>query len=327
MKELSAILHRLAATRTPSTLATLVQVEGSSYRRPGARLLITDDGAHTGSISGGCLEEDVAGHARAVLTSGEAVLVTYDTTTENDLVWGIGLGCHGIVRVLVERLPPAPGWAAALRENLQRRTPTHLAVAWNAARPKFSGTYLASELPAPLEAGTSLFRETIQPPTPLLICGAGDDIRPLVRLARELGWHVTVTDPRPAFARTERFPEADAVIVASPDDLADRVPLDRHTLAVVMTHHYRHDLPYMRVLLPQPLAYLGLLGPKKRAEKILADLAVASAPRAHLHAPVGLDLGGDTPETVALAILAEMQALITGRDARPLRERTRPIHE
>jgi len=327
MKELSAILHRLAATRAPSALATLVQVEGSSYRRPGARLLITDDGTHTGSISGGCLEEDVAGHARTVLTNGEAILVTYDTTTENDLVWGTGLGCHGIVRVLVERLPSAPGWAVALAENLRRRTPTELAVAWNAAGPGLSGTYLASKLPTSLETGPFLFRETIQPPTPLLICGAGDDIRPLVRLARELGWHVTVTDPRPAFATRERFPEADVVIVATADDLAARVPLDRHTLAVVMTHHYRHDLPYMRALLPQPLAYLGLLGPKKRAEKILSDLAVAPAQRARLHAPVGLDLGGDTPETVALAILAEMQATLTGRDGRPLRERNRPIHE
>jgi xanthine/CO dehydrogenase XdhC/CoxF family maturation factor len=327
MKELSAILHRLAATRTPSALATLVQVEGSSYRRPGARLLITADGIHTGSISGGCLEEDVAGHARTVLTSGEAVLITYDTTTENDLVWGTGLGCHGIVRVLVERLPPAPGWAVALAENFRQRTPTELAVVWNAARPGLSGTSLTDELSAPPETGISLFRETIQPPTPLLICGAGDDICPLVRLAKELGWHVTVIDPRPAFATTERFPEADAVIVTSPDDLATRVPLDRHTLAVVMTHHYRHDLPYMRALLPQPLAYLGLLGPKKRAEKILGDLAVTDAQRARLHAPVGLDLGGDTPETVALAILAEMQASLTGRDGRPLRERTRPIHE
>ncbi|HTB81008.1 MAG TPA: XdhC/CoxI family protein [Opitutaceae bacterium] len=327
MKELSAILHRLAAMRTPSALATLVQVEGSSYRRPGARLLVTADGAHTGSISGGCLEEDVAAHARTVLTSGAAAFVTYDTTRENDLVWGTGLGCHGIVRVLIERLPPAPGWAGMLAENLRRRRPTELAVAWSDARPELSGTYFASELPVPLETSTLIFRETIQPPTPLLTCGAGNDIRPLVRLAKELGWHVTVTDPRPAFATIERFPEADAVIVASPDDLAAHVPLDHHTLAVVMTHHYRHDLPYVRTLLSQPLAYLGLLGPKKRAEKILADLAVADTQRARLHAPVGLDLGGDTPETVALAILAEMQAVLTGRDGRPLRERIRPIHE
>jgi xanthine dehydrogenase accessory factor len=327
MKELSAIIHRLAATHAPAVLATLVQVEGSSYRRPGARLLVTADGAHSGSISGGCIEEDIAGHARAVSASGKAVLVTYDTTTENDFVWGVGLGCHGIVRVLVEKLPAAPGWAAALAENLRRRTPTGLAVVWSAAKPELLGTCLASELPASLETSAAVFRETIQPPTPLLICGAGDDARPLVRLAKELGWHVTVADPRPAFATAERFSAADSVVVAHPDDLATRVPLDGRTLAVVMTHHYRHDLPYMRTLLSQPLAYLGLLGPKKRAEKILDDLGVTPAQRARLHAPVGLDLGGDTPEAVALAIVAEMHTVLASRDGRPLRERTGPIHE
>jgi len=332
MKEISAILDRLASVSGPSALATLVRVEGSSYRRPGARLLITADGARTGSISGGCLEEDVAEHAQAVLAGGKTSVIVYDTTTENDRAWGVGLGCHGVVRVLVEKLPPAPAWAAALRENIRRRTSTDLAVVWEADDPALLGTRLERDIPARPGSRVQIFHETVQPPVPLVIGGAGDDARPLVRLAKELGWHVTVADPRPALATAERFPGADAVVVARPEEIAARVPLDARTMAVVMTHHYRHDVPLLRTLLPLPLAYLGLLGPKKRSEKILADLAaegcaITPAQRARLHAPVGLDLGGDTPEAVALAILGEMQAVLSGRDARPLRERVRPIHE
>jgi xanthine/CO dehydrogenase XdhC/CoxF family maturation factor len=164
-----------------------------------------------------------------------------------------------------------------------------------------------------------------------VIFGAGDDAQPLVRFAKELGWQVTITDPRPAFVTPERFPGADTVVVARPDEAPARLALGADTLAVIMTHHYHHDLPLLRALLPRPLAYLGLLGPKKRADKILSDLAadgfaLTPAMRARLHAPVGLDLGADNPEEVALAILAEMKASLAGRDGRPLRERALPIH-
>jgi xanthine dehydrogenase accessory factor len=327
MKELSAILRRLAEAAVPAALATLVQVEGSSYRRPGARLLLGADGTRIGSISGGCLEEDLAGHARTVLASGKAALVTYDTTAENDLVWGVGLGCHGKVQVLVEPVPGAPHWAAACAKSFLERKAVVLAVVWRAAGSFRLGTRLADELPTAQAADLTIFHDTVLPPPDLLICGAGDDAQPLVRCAHELGWRVTVADPRPALARRDRFPEADAVVVACPEEIDTQVPLGARSLAVVMTHHYRHDVPFLRELLPRPLAYLGLLGPKKRAEKILDDLGVAPAERARLHAPVGLDLGGDAPETVALAILAEMQAVFAGREARPLSERAGPIHE
>ena len=372
MKELSQILNAL--DRIPpggAVLATLVKVEGSSYRRPGARLLLLADGRHMGSISGGCLEDDVITHAREVLANGTAKTITYDTTTENDLVWGVGLGCHGVVHVFIEKLPSPPRWADALRENFRRRKPTELAVLWRepagippartfhgdatpssrvalqprrgrrgsraqAAPPPHSqcgisglGTYLASDL-APVPSDM-VFYQTVPPPTALVIFGAGDDAQPLVRFAKELGWQVTIVDPRPAFATPERFPSADTVIVARPEEAPARLALGADTLAVIMTHHYRHDLPLLRALLPRPLAYLGLLGPKKRTEKILSDLAtnglaLTPAMRARLHAPVGLDLGADHPGEVALAILAEMQSVLAGRDARPLRDRLKPIH-
>jgi xanthine/CO dehydrogenase XdhC/CoxF family maturation factor len=365
MKELQEILATLtSAPAGDAVLATLVKVDGSSYRRPGARLLLMSDGRRVGSISGGCLEDDVIAHAHAVRASGTAATITYDTTAENDLVWGVGLGCHGVVQVLIEKLPPQPRWADALRDNFRQRKPTELAVVWRSPDSNLLGTRLVEEfaaaqalgdgqahpsstgfqpaelpqagMPAPppkqqFAPNTDVFHQVIPPPTSLVIFGAGDDVRPLVRFAKELGWHLTVADPRPAFATPERFPEADIVIVARPEDAPARLALGADTLAVIMTHHYRHDLPLLRALLPRPLAYLGLLGPRKRAEKILSDLAAegfVATPemRSRLHAPVGLDLGADDPEGVALAILAEMKAVLAGRDARPLRERQRPIH-
>ncbi|HVW21995.1 MAG TPA: XdhC/CoxI family protein [Opitutaceae bacterium] len=329
MKELSAILGRLeAGGPAPRVLATLVSVEGSSYRRAGARALFEADGSRLGSISGGCLEEDIRERARSVAASGRPEVALYDTTSENDLVWGTGAGCHGVVRVLLERLPARPGWAARLAENLLAGRPTDLAVVWQSEETGALGTFLAGELPAAGAAG--IFRQTVPPAPALAIFGAGDDAQPLARGAAELGWRVTVADPRPAFATADRFPAA-ARIVAPADELAARVAPAPGALAVVMTHHYVHDLPVLRGLLPRPLAYLGLLGPRQRAERILSDLAAAGlavtpAMRARLHAPVGLDLGSDGPEEVALSILAEMRAALSGRDGRPLRERLRPIH-
>ena len=334
MKEIQAavrILTSAAAAPRASVLATLVSVEGSSYRRPGARLLLTEDGVCLGSISGGCLEEDVRTRARSVLASGQPETVVYDTTSENDLVWGVGLGCHGIVRVLIEKLPPRPDWAVALAENFAARQPTPLAVVHLAAKTEQLGTRLAADWTALQTSDAGVFFDTVLPPVRLVVFGAGDDAQPLARLAHELGWLVTIADPRAAFTTTERFPTAEALVVAPADELVGRTAPGPDDLAVVMTHHYVHDLPLLRALLPHPLAYLGLLGPKKRADKILSDLAGAGfeatpAQRARLHAPIGLDLGADTPEQVALAIVAEIQATLARRDARPLHELTRPIH-
>ena len=330
MKEFWAILdHLAAAPGETAALATLVNVAGSSYRRPGARLLCLADGRRIGSISGGCLEDDVIVHARTVLCDGTAKTITYDTSLENDLLWGVGLGCHGVVQVLVEQLPARPAWVETLRKNHQLRMATDLAVVWRCSAAGRLGTTLAADLPPLPDA--SIFRETIEPPVALAIFGAGDDAQPLVRFAKELGWQVTVADPRPAYATSQRFPEADAVVLARPEDAPARVALDAATLVIVMTHHYAHDVPLLRQLLPRPLAYLGLLGPRKRAERILDDLAAGGLPltseqRQRLHAPVGLDLGADNPEEVALAVLAEMKATLAGRDARPLKQRTQPIH-
>lgn len=335
MNTLAHLLRELLSAhpeRGNAVLATLVAVAGSSYRRPGARLLVTAQGQRVGSISGGCLEEDVLGRAHRVAATGQAELITYDTSSENDLVWGVGLGCHGVVHVLLEPVLPATPWVSALTANLTARRPTTLSIVWQSSNPQIPlGTRLTTELPATSSAIT-VFQETITPPPALLIFGAGDDAQPLAQLAQPLGWPVTIADPRAAFATTLRFPTADRIIVAPAKELVAHVAPEPGSLAIVMTHHYIHDVPVLRDLLPLDLAYLGLLGPKKRADRILNDLArdgftPTSTQLARLHAPVGLDLGAETPAEVALSILAEIRATLAGRDARPLRERTGPIHD
>jgi xanthine/CO dehydrogenase XdhC/CoxF family maturation factor len=354
MKDLQVILEHLTSAGTGDTcvLATLLAVEGSSYRRPGARLLRIADGRHIGSISGGCLEEDVLIHAAGVAADGRPRLVTYDTTSENDLIWGAGQGCRGVVTVLIERLPPRPAWAVVLADNLGAGRSTEIAVVWEAENPAVLGTRLAPTEPGPERGQVSdfspaspgksrdltpsdfparVFRQVIEPPPALFIYGAGDDAQPLARFAVQLGWKVTVADPRSALVAAGRFPEADARVTGTAEVLVAETAPGPRSLAVVMTHSFSHDLGLLRSLLPLPLAYLGLLGPRQRAERLLESLAAEGAPvtrdmNARLHAPVGLDLGSETPDEVALSIIAEMQAVLAGRCARPLREREGRIH-
>src|SRR4051812_25094513 len=191
MKELAAIVDSLRAPDSRGgVLATLVSVEGSSYRRPGARLLVAANDTRLGSISGGCLEEDVMARALKVQATGQPDAVVYDTTSENDLVWGVGLGCHGVVRVLLEKLPAQPAWANVVAANALRRLTTALTVVHGGNERAFWGTRLTA--PGDCPDPEAVFVETIQPPTALVIFGAGDDAQPLARLASELGWHVTV---------------------------------------------------------------------------------------------------------------------------------------
>ena len=379
MKELTQILRALENQPYDMlkkwALATLVTVEGSSYRRAGARMLWRgEDLPPIGGISGGCLEDDLKIHCADVVKTGVAKTITYDTTSENDLVWGVGTGCHGIVRVLIEPARQAVPALDLVRAAWARRAPAVVAIAFQfhhankrtrvklgtlpkdaparsagfqpastaktrtAAKQTGSLRYgAAASFHTPNKSTTRIFPKLIgapeiffdylPPPPALAIFGAGDDAQPLARMAAELGWQVHITDPRPAYATRERFPEAATVGPTAP-------PLDDHTLAVVMTHHYIHDMPLLRDLLPRAgeLVYLGLLGPKKRAEKILADLKrdglrITPDMRARLHAPVGLDIGAATPEAIALSILAEMQSVLGNRDAKPLRDRAKAIYD
>lgn len=332
MPEIDRILAALAgAPGQPAALATLVAVRGSSYRRPGARLLLLGNEVRVGSISGGCLEDDLILRAQRVLAGGGTEIATYDTTRENDIVWGVGLGCQGVVRILIEVIASErPGWVAALAANRAAGVSARLSVIHGAAAETMRGTRLTADLRDDLPA-TEVFHELIPPRPALLVLGAGDDAQPMVRLAREAGWRITVADSRAAFATAGRFPEADAVIAAPAEELAARTELGAASHVVVMTHRYAEDLKLLRILLARKPAYLGILGPRKRTARLLAELAADGfvpdpETLGNLHAPVGLDLGSTTPETIALSIVAELQCVLTRRAPIHLRDRTAPIH-
>ncbi|MEO6993953.1 MAG: XdhC family protein, partial [Lacunisphaera sp.] len=274
MAEINSILTALAeASSEVAALATLVSVEGSSYRRPGARLLVFSGGRRVGSISGGCLEDDMILRATRVLRSGRVEIATYDTTSENDIVWGVGLGCRGVVTIFIEPIPvQRPRWISVLADDQAARRHTRLVVAVDEAFAERRGTYIEAE--APRITGTArVFEQLMVPPPSLILFGAGDDVQPLVRLAREVGWRVTVVDSRAAYATATRFPEADAIMVATPEALDGVLKIDGETFVVVMTHRFAEDEKLLRKLLPRSVAYLGVLGPRQRTDRLLAQLA------------------------------------------------------
>lgn len=353
MKELLEIIRtRQAQPAIPFALATVVRVVGSSYRKPGARMLIGMHGRVAGSVSGGCLERDVVTRARAILLGAPAELAVYDTTDQDDMAFGASLGCEGRIEILIQLLAPEARWplAEAVGLVLKNRRPMPLATpyrtstaeahrlgvsrnvdelpaAWLAELAPAAGGALTGKKPinVHLEApGVDLLVERLAPPTRLVIFGAGHDVPPLVRLAKEVGYHVTVVDRRADFADPERFPGADAVLHLRARELEAAGLLDGDAAAVVMNHHYETDAELLTLLVPRPLAYLGMLGPRKRTLKILraaraTGTLFSEEDLERLHAPVGLDLGSDTPEQIALCILAEVQAVVNGRPGVHLR--------
>jgi xanthine dehydrogenase accessory factor len=315
MRELQDIFRLVHEHPGPLALATLVRVQGSSYRKPGARLLLDREGPIRGSLSGGCLEGDVHARAMEALVEDRPRLMQYDLRGDADLVWGTGSGCEGLLDILIEPLHGFPDWMAWIERAWATRMPltihTHLQL-------DQLGRRSISQQP---DAPVSGFVQTFDPPTALWIIGASDDSRPLVRMAKELGWFVGLLDHRPAFARPERFPEADTVRAGHPAQILTGLPLDARSAVVLMTHNYTKDLEALRLLLPPAAGYVGLMGSRARGRKLMAELAEEGIQAdAQFHTPVGLDLGADTPESIALAVLAEIQASLVGRSARALRE-------
>jgi len=356
--------HRAAGR--PCALATVVEVLGSAYRRPGARMLVTDDGHLTGAISGGCLEGDARQRARRALAKGEPALVTYDTRDEDDPRHGLGPGCQGVVRILLEPLnfQDTDNPLEILRSFARHPAPAVLATVFetDATGPKaaVSQRLLLSEtglvrgvptLAVPLaeaayvtlaqgqsrivdldtDAGpVRVLLEVLLPPLRLVVYGAGNDAQPLVHLGALLGWHITVVDGRPNLATAARFPEAAAVRIVPVRELEATVP-DPLAYHVLLSHNYAYDLAALQTLLDSPAPYIGLLGPRQKAQRLLDELTTAPAARvaalrARLHSPIGLDLGSETPEEIALCIVAEIQAQRNGRVAQPLRQRAGTVH-
>ncbi len=370
MKERRDILDAIetwGARGEPMALATIISVRGSTYRREGARLLIARSGAMVGNISGGCLEGDVAVVADQVLGDGTPRLATYDLTADDDVVWGLGLGCNGAVDIFVEPVQTASPFLELLRRTMEEEAsaavalvvggtpavPTGSRLALRAeggtdgdVRDRGAADRLLRAMDAGLREGRSgrrsipaqdgeldVFIEVLRPPIRLVVCGAGHDAIPVVTQAAALGWRVLVVDKRDVFLTSDRFPGA-AFLTAPFADAGGHMPVDARTATLVMTHNYLNDRDVLRGLLtrPGPLPfYIGMLGPRVRTDKILADLAaegVRPSPdaQARLHGPVGLDLGSEGPEEIALAALAEILAVDRARSAGFLRDRPGSIH-
>jgi xanthine dehydrogenase accessory factor len=354
----------------PFLVATLVSVKGSSYRRPGARLLIAEDRWVAGSISGGCLERDLVRRAWWCLGDGQAALVSYDSTSDDDdLGWGIGLGCNGVVELLLERtgagrpVDPlafiggcvrdekvgalvtifrAPGGGELLgaclaisadgaivaRARANQINAQELASLENQAR-----RALRAEGPTAtvkLASGIEALIEVIEPPPHLFVMGAGPDAIPLVRAARAVGWTITVWVPQPRRDAERQLAEADHLHSGVAAALAPAVAAAHRPVAVVMGHSAERDCQALAMLLPSTCRYVGVLGPRRRTEKLLATLDPTGRSRplqvTKLHAPVGLAIGAETPDEVALSIVAEIQAVLAGDTATQLRDRPGSIH-
>ena len=360
-----AAIESLSAKGERMALATIVAVRGSTYRRPGARLLVPEDGAPVGNLSGGCLEGDVADMARVVMDEGTARLAGWDLTADDDAVWGLGLGCNGAIEVFIEPAEQAAEVAGALRMALEQERAISVVTVIesgrdgvvpgarvvvrpdgetqgslgspdvDAAAVSAAGEQLALEKSEvrTLVGDVRAFVELLDPPLRLLICVAGHDAIPMVHAAAGLGWNPIVVDDREVFLTRERYPEAAAFVhVGAPDEVAKVAPIDDHTYAVVMTHNFLRDKEYLRSLLTSPVAYIGMLGPAARTERLLMEMrdegvAITDADRARIHGPAGLDLGSEGPEAIAQSIAAEIVAVRHARLGGFLKERPGPIHD
>jgi xanthine dehydrogenase accessory factor len=334
---LELLLER-ADARAPRVLATVVATAGSTYRKPGARMLIMADGSYLGLLSGGCLEADLKVHAQEVLDRGVPRAIEYDMRGPDDVLFGIGAGCEGAMRVLLEPAglgTPAAAALAAAGRATGAGHPTSLICVHESAQIPL-GTYEASAaLPSVLihsaarsvadgashgtqweEGGARAraFVHFLAPPPHLLICGAGPDAQPVASAARALGWRVSVVDHRPAYVVAAHFPGAE-VRQCDPLLLRSSVAIEHCHAAVVMSHHLPSDAAYLRALAQAGApAYVGLLGPKARRDRLAQELgSTAEKLKSRLHGPVGIDIGAVTPEGIALAIVSQIHAWLAER--------------
>lgn len=344
-------LGELVRQGRKAALATVVRVRGSAYRHEGAKLLVAEDGRTTGNVSGGCLEQDVREAALQAIRTGQPELRNYCSGADEIEAWDLGVGCEGQVDVFVEPVLEArPRERALLEERRAFAVCTvvgmrdvgcgmRLVVTRDGSSGDLGSTELnravstrAGELLAGEEsglheiAGRSVFIDVFTPPPQLVLFGAGEDARSLARFAADAGFRVVVVDRRPGLLTAERFPAA-RLVESDATQLPERLPLDDASYAVVMTHNFADDQAYLRALLPAPIPYIGMLGPRQRTERIVRNLsAAAPVDDARVYGPVGLDIGTDGAEQVALAVIAEILAVRSGRRAKSLRERRARIH-
>jgi len=332
--------------QAPLVLATVVETQGSTYSKAGALMLIDENGIFQGMLSGGCLEGDLAIRAQVVLESGQSQLVTYDLAADNDELWGLGVGCDGLMRVLLQPLvstqayEPFATMLAAF--DAEEATVVSTIVASSLSSAPLATTFVllsgemrafgaaaditaeiatsaAEFLKAGEQARQSLSRDggeaqvmhsLIRPSPRLLVLGGGLDAEPLVRYASDMGWKCTVVDHRPGYLEKGDFAVADNIICCAADALASNIEFNSYAAAVVMSHHLVSDRDYLAQLAETEIVYIGLLGPAGRRERLLSDLgALGSKLEGRLYGPAGLDIGGRGPSAIALSIVAQLQEL------------------
>ena len=361
MKEIRDIItafEKAQLAHTKTALATVVQVEGSSYRRPGARMLVTEEGMLTGAISGGCLEGDALKKALLAINQQEKKLVVYDTTDEDDAKLGIQLGCNGIVSILFEPVDAADAAnpIQLLKQAIAERKPAILISGYSLSHGKHTGTCRIDVLEEPVQrklkaisrqvmtTGVSVhteilmdhnlqefYVEYIEPPIALLVIGAGNDAIPMAAFAAQLGWSLTIADGRKTHATGARFPAAETILVGKPEEVLSRFQPDERTAAVLMTHNYNYDLAMLRLLIDQPLPYIGLLGPASKRERMLQELESKglslTAEQLHrIYGPTGLDLGSETAAEIALSVTAEIMCVLQHKEPIHLKTKLQAIH-
>lgn len=341
MKDLIQEIRELDERQEQAALATIVSVEGSAYRREGAKMILTRSGRHIGTLSGGCLESDLAERIESILQSGIPQVFTYDTTADDDLVWGLGSGCNGKVQVLVEPLAwpqrhPAiaePYWHLLERLLAKRVSVAAVRQLGDAAPgPRLLYTsegeiwgagdedsdlqrflveqcleVLSRKPRKPILAernGQSFFFDYFEPRTRLYVFGAGVDAEPVIRLAEEAGFATHVIDPRPARCNVGHFSASDHLLIAHPEEVLDTLEIDGNDFAVIMNHHFERDQTILNRLLQQKPYYLGVLGPRRRTAKLLGAETVPE----EIHSPIGLSIGAEGPEEIAISIVAELIA-------------------
>lgn len=368
MKEISDIIQAYKTAQQQglqTALATVVGVEGSSYRREGARMLITETGQLTGAISGGCLEGDALRKALSAMAQQQPMLITYDTNDEDDAKLGLGLGCNGIIHILIEPLDELEeNNPVRLLDIATRKRQTSVVVTLFSLQNRkgvqpgsclllkdeetvirnlddeLLRSAIISEAETALTKCNSVtysyenytaFIEVLKPPVQLIIAGGGNDVIPLVQMAQIIGWPVTVADGRSNYATAERFPAAGCTLMARPDALIQQIHPDKETAILLMTHNYIYDLAMLRHLLPLHTGYIGVLGPKKKLQRMLDELTteglnITEDMLQHVYGPTGLDIGAETAEEIAVSIIAEIKAVFAGKNGIMLREKREAIH-
>ena len=352
-RQVFARLAELHASGTRAALASVVRVQGSAYRHEGAKLVVAADGSSVGNVSGGCLEADVREVALRVASTGVAELRTYCGGSDEISAWDLGVGCDGVVEILIEPVSSArvperiaiddeTGYVAVtkLRESRECGEAPRMVISDAGvfgslgdpvldayARTHATDWRSADESRIEMVGDTRLSLDVLTPPPRLVIVSAGDDARMLATLASGVGFRTVVVDRRPALLSRDRFPHAVALLDSDATRLNERLVLDTSSFCVVMTHDFADDAAYLRALLQTPARYIGVLGPRQRTERILNRLrAEGPIDESRIFGPVGLDIGTDGAEQVALAVLAEMLAVKSGRHPQSLRERRAPIH-